>query len=62
MKCKLNPRLSASDWNEFCERFHFPMTDVPYIKAIYMAMLPLIDAYVRKGVSKLKLLTCRAKR
>ena len=46
MKCKLNPRLSASDWNEFCERFHFPMTDVPYIKAIYMAMLPLIDAYV----------------
>lgn len=45
MKCKLNPRLSASDWNEFCERFHFPMTDVPYIKAIYMAMFPLIDAY-----------------
>lgn len=45
MKCKLIPKLSSDDWKDFCSRFHFPSDDLPYIKAIYMALLPLVEAY-----------------
>lgn len=45
MKCKLTPRLSSGDWNEFCSRFHFPSDDLPHIQAIYTALLPLIESY-----------------
>lgn len=41
MKCELTPRLSSGDWKEFCDRFHFPATDLPHIQAIYAALLPL---------------------
>ena len=43
MKCKLTPELSAADWKDLCSRFHFPSTDLPYIKAIYTALLPLVE-------------------
>lgn len=46
MEKKLNPRLSSSDWKEFCERFHFPAEKVQYIQIIYTALLPLVDSYV----------------
>ena len=45
MKCKLTPRLSSGDWNEFCSRFHFPSDDLPHIQAIYTALLPLVESY-----------------
>lgn len=45
MKCKLIPKLFSDDWKEFCERFHFPSNDLPYIKAIYTALFPLVEAY-----------------
>lgn len=41
MRCELTPRLSSGDWKEFCDRFHFPATDLPHIQAIYAALLPL---------------------
>ena len=41
MKCELTPRLSSGDWKEFCDRFHFPATDLPHIQSIYAALLPL---------------------
>lgn len=44
MKCKLTPRLSSGDWKDFCSRFHFPSADLPYIKSIYTALLPLVEA------------------
>lgn len=43
MKHKLNPRLSSSDWKEFCGRFHFPADEMPNIRAIYTALFPLIE-------------------
>ena len=45
MKCKLTPKLSASDWNDFCNRFHFPAKELARIQAIYQALLPLVDCY-----------------
>ncbi len=45
MKCKLTPRLSSGDWNDFCSRFHFPPSDLPGIQAIYTALLPLVESY-----------------
>lgn len=45
MKCKLTPVLSSSDWNEFCNRFHYPAADLPHIQAIYTALIPLVDSY-----------------
>ncbi len=45
MKCKLFPKLSADDWADFCSRFHFPTADLPYIQAIYTALLPLVESY-----------------
>ena len=45
MKCKLTPRLSSSDWNDFCSRFHFSSDDLPHIQAIYTALLPLTESY-----------------
>ena len=45
MKCKLTPGLSSGDWNEFCNRFHFPPDDLPHIQAIYTALLPLVESY-----------------
>ncbi len=45
MKTKLIPRLSASDWKDFCSRFHFASADLPRIKSIYTALLPLTEAY-----------------
>lgn len=44
MKHKLIPRLSADDWKDFCSRFHFPSDALPTIRAIYTALLPLVDA------------------
>lgn len=44
MKCKLIPGLSAGDWKEFCNRFHFPSDMLPTIRAIYTALLPLVEA------------------
>lgn len=44
MKCKLKPRLTAADWKNFCDRFHFSSTELPVIQAIYKALLPLVDA------------------
>ena len=45
MKTKLIPRLSAADWKDFCSRFHFAAADLPRIKSIYTALLPLTEAY-----------------
>ena len=45
MKCNLTPRLSSSDWKDFCSRFHFSSADLPHIQAIYTALLPLIESY-----------------
>ena len=45
MKCKLTPQLSSDDWKDFCSRFHFSPADLPYIKAIYTALLPLVESY-----------------
>lgn len=45
MKVKLIPRLSAADWKDFCSRFHFASADLPRIKSIYTALLPLTEAY-----------------
>ena len=45
MKIKLIPRLSAADWKDFCSRFHFASADLPRIKSIYTALLPLTEAY-----------------
>lgn len=45
MKVKLIPRLSAADWKDFCSRFHFSSADLPRIKSIYTALLPLTEAY-----------------
>lgn len=45
MKSKLTPQLSPDDWTDFCSRFHFSPTDLPYIQSIYTALLPLVDAY-----------------
>ena len=45
MKCKLTPQIAASDWKEFCSRFHFSADDIPVINAIYTALSPLVDAY-----------------
>lgn len=45
MKIKLIPRLSAADWKAFCSRFHFVSADLPRIKSIYTALLPLTEAY-----------------
>lgn len=45
MKCKLMPKLSAGDWKDFCERFHFPAKELVRIQAIYQALLPLVDCY-----------------
>lgn len=44
MKCKLTPQLSSDDWKDFCSRFHFSPADLPYIKAIYTALLPLVES------------------
>ncbi len=44
MKCKLKPRLTAADWKNFCDRFHFSSIELPFIQAIYKALLPLVDA------------------
>lgn len=44
MKCKLTPRLSSGDWKDFCSRFHFAPADLPRIRAIYTALLPLLEA------------------
>ena len=44
MKCKLTPQLSSDDWKDFCSRFHFSQADLPYIKAIYTALLPLVES------------------
>ena len=44
MKCKLTPQLSSDDWKDFCSRFHFSPADFPYIKAIYTALLPLVES------------------
>ena len=44
MKCKLTPQLSSDDWKDFCDRFHFSPADLPYIKAIYTALLPLVES------------------
>ena len=45
MKCELSPGLSSGDWKEFCDRFHFPVTDLPHIQTIYGALLPLVECY-----------------
>lgn len=45
MKCKLNPKIASADWREFCERFHFDSEDLPYIRAVYTALCPLVEAY-----------------
>lgn len=45
MKSKLSPRLSSADWKDFCNRFHFSSGRLPHIKAVYRAMLPLVEAY-----------------
>ena len=45
MKVKLSPRLSSADWKDFCSRFHFASADLPRIKSIYTALLPLTEAY-----------------
>ena len=44
MKRRLIPELSAGDWREFCSRFHFPSDALPTIRAIYTALLPLVEA------------------
>ena len=44
MKCKLTPQLSSDDWKDFCSRFHFSPADLSYIKAIYTALLPLVES------------------
>ena len=45
MKYKLTPELSSDDWNEFCSRFHFSTTDLPRVRAIYLALFPLVNSY-----------------
>lgn len=45
MKCNLTPEFTADDWKEFCDRFHFPPTDLPHIQSIYGALLPLVECY-----------------
>ena len=52
MKCKLTPRLSSGDWNEFCSRFHFPPDDMPHIQAIYTALLPLVESYAHYSLDQ----------
>ena len=45
MKRKITPELSSKDWKEFCSRFHFDNDKLPLIRALYTAMLPLVDAF-----------------
>lgn len=52
MKCELSPGLSSGDWKEFCDRFHFPVTDLPHIQAIYGALLPLVECYAYYSVDQ----------
>lgn len=52
MKVKLIPRLSAADWKDFCSRFHFASADLPRIKSIYTALLPLTEAYAYYSLSQ----------
>lgn len=52
MKYELTPRLSSSDWKEFCDRFHFPSADLPHIQAIYAALLPLVECYAYYSVDQ----------
>ena len=37
-------QLSSDDWKDFCSRFHFSPADLPYIQAIYTALLPLVES------------------
>ena len=45
MKHKLSPRVALEEWEGFCSRFHFPKEELPNIRGIYTAMLPLVEAY-----------------
>ena len=52
MKCKITPELSSKDWKEFCSRFHFDNDKLPLIRAIYTAMLPLVDAFAYYSIKQ----------
>lgn len=52
MKTKLIPRLSAADWKDFCSRFHFAAADLPRIKSIYTALLPLTEVYAYYSINQ----------
>lgn len=52
MKTKLIPRLSAYDLKDFCGRFHFSSADLPRIKSIYTALLPLTEAYAHYSLEQ----------
>ena len=52
MKTKLIPRLSAADWKDFCSRFHFAAADLPRIKSIYCALLPLTEVYAYYSINQ----------
>ena len=52
MKRKITPELSSKDWKEFCSRFHFDNDKLPLIRAIYTAMLPLVDAFAYYSIKQ----------
>ena len=52
MKRKITPELSSKDWKEFCSRFHFDNDKLLLIRAIYTAMLPLVDAFAYYSIKQ----------